>query len=94
MSLLECADGLLVLSLHLSECLVPALVEILILHEVSLLDLLPLSRLVKDQLLSPPVEVLHLQLLYTVLRHLSLHVLAFHFALFAVVLKNGAKSCG
>lgn len=91
MSLLECADGLLVLSFHLSECLVPALVEILILHEVSLLDLFPLSRLVKDQLLSPSVEVLHLQFLDAVLSHLGLHVLAFHFALFAVLFENGAK---
>ena len=94
MSLLECADGLLVLSFHLSECLVPALVEILILHEVGLLNLLSFSSLVKDQLLSPSVEVLHLQLLYTVLRHLSLHVLAFHFALFAVLLENITKSLG
>jgi hypothetical protein len=91
-SLLECADGLLVLSFHLCECLVPALVEILVLHEVCLLDLFPLSSLVKDQLLSSPVEVLHLQLLYTVLCHLCLDVLAFHFALFAVILENGSNS--
>ena len=92
MSFLECANSLLVLSLHLSESLVPALVEILILHEVRLLNLFPLSRLVKDQLFSPPVEVLHLQLLDAVLRHLSLYVLALHLALFAVLLENGAKN--
>jgi hypothetical protein len=90
-SLLECADGLLVLSFHLSESLVPALVEILVLHEVRLLNLLPLPRLVKDQLLSPSVEVLHLQLLNTILSHLSLHILALHLALLAVLLEDSAR---
>jgi hypothetical protein len=60
---------------------------------VSLLNLFSLAGLVKDQLLSPSVEVLHLQLLYTVLCHLSLNVFALHLALFTVLLENGAIDC-
>jgi len=59
-TLLESTDGLLVLSLHLCEGLVPTLVEILIFHQVSLLDFLALSGLVKDQLLTTTIEVLNL----------------------------------
>jgi hypothetical protein len=90
-SLLECTNGLLILSLHLSESIVPALVEVLVLHQVCLLDLLPLSRLIKDQLLAATIEVLDLQLLNTVLSHLCLHVLALHLALLAMFLKHGTK---
>lgn len=60
MTLLESANGLLILSLHLSESIVPALVEVLVLHQVCLLDLFPLSSLVKDQLLAATIEVLDL----------------------------------
>jgi hypothetical protein len=47
-SLLESADRLLILRLDLREGLVPALVEILVLHQMGLLDLFALARLVVD----------------------------------------------
>lgn len=56
-----------------------------------LLNLLALSRLIKDQLLPATIEVLDLQLLNTILSHLCLHVLALHLALLAMFLKHGAK---
>jgi hypothetical protein len=90
-TLLESSDCLLVLSLHLCECLIPALVEILILHQMSLLNLLALSGLVKDQLLTTTIEVLDLKLLNAVLCHLGLHILALHLTLFAMFLKDGTR---
>ena len=90
-TLLECANRLLILSLHLSESIIPTLVEVLVLHQVCLLYLLALSRLIKDQLLPATIEVLDLQLLNTVLSHLCLHVLALHLALLAMFLKHGTK---
>jgi hypothetical protein len=91
-TLLESTDGLLVLSLHLCEGLVPTLVEILILHQVSLLDLFALSSLVKDQLLTTTIEILDLKLLNAVLSHLGLDVLAFHLTLFAMFLEDGTRN--
>ncbi len=46
--LLECADRLLVLCFDLREGIVPALVEVLVFHQVGLLDLPTLVRLVVD----------------------------------------------
>ena len=89
MFVLEGANRLLVLLLDLSERLVPALVEVLVLHEVRLLYLFPLAGLIIDQLLPPAGEVLDLQLLYSVLGHLSLHILALHFALLSVLFEDG-----
>jgi hypothetical protein len=91
-ALLESADGLLVLCLHLCEGLIPALVKVLILHQVSLLDLFAFSCLVKDQLLTTTIEVLDLELLNAILCHLSLHVLALHLTLFAMFLEHRTKS--
>jgi len=88
---LERANRLLVLLLNLGERIVPALVEVLVLHQVRLLDLLPLARLVVDQLLPPASEVLDLQLFNAVLGHLCLYVLALHFALLSVLFENGTK---
>jgi hypothetical protein len=87
----ERANRLLVLLLDLGERLVPPLVEVLILHQVRLLHFFPLSRLVIDQLLPPPREVLYLQFLNAVLGHLCLHILALHFALLSVLFKYGTK---
>jgi hypothetical protein len=84
-AILKCADGLLVLLLDLCEGLVPALVEVLVLHQVRLLDLFPLAGLLVDQGLATAGEVLDLQLLDAVLGHLGLHVLALGFALLAVL---------
>lgn len=88
MALLKGSNCLLVLLLDLRECLVPALVEVLVLHQVSLLHLFPLAGLVVHQLLSPAVVILNLQLLNTVLCHLCFNVFAFHFALFAMLLQD------
>ena len=90
-TLLQSTDCLLILSLHLLEGLIPALVEVLVLHQVCLLDLFPLSGLIEDELLTATIEVLHLQLLDAVLRHLGFHVLALHLTLFAMLLKYGSK---
>lgn len=59
-ALLEGADRLLVLLLDLREGLIPALVEVLVLHQVRLLDLLPLAGLVVHQLLSAAIVILNL----------------------------------
>jgi hypothetical protein len=56
---------------------------------VSLLDLLTLAGLLIDELLATAIEILDLELLNAVLGHLSLDVLALHFALLAVLLENG-----
>jgi hypothetical protein len=47
-AILECADGLLVLLLDLTEGLVPALVEVLVFHEVSLFYFFSLTCLLVD----------------------------------------------
>ena len=86
MTLLQGSYGLLVLLLDLRECLIPALVEVLVLHQVSLLYFLSLTSLIIHQLLSAAIVILHFQLLNTVLRHLSLYILAFHLTLFAMLL--------
>lgn len=90
MAVFESTDCLMVLSLDLSKGLIPALVEVLVLHEVRLLYLFPLAGLIIDQLLPPAGEVLDLQLLYSVLGHLSLHILALHFTLLAMLFKDSA----
>lgn len=91
MAVLECADGLLILLLDLCEGLVPALVEVLVLHEVGLLDLLSLTSLLVDEGLTAASEVLNLELFNTVLGHLSLDVFALSFALLAVLFQHGTK---
>ena len=90
-TLLKCADGSLILLFNLRQCLIPALIEILVLHEVCLFDFFSLAGLVIDQLLATTIVVLHLELLNAVLRHLSLNVLAFHLALLAVFLQDGTN---
>jgi hypothetical protein len=88
-AVLERADGLLILLLDLCEGLVPALIEVLVLHQVRLFDLLALACLLVDEGLPPSCEVLDLQLLNSVLGHLGLHILALRLALLAVLLQDG-----
>jgi hypothetical protein len=54
-----------------------------------LLDLLTLTCLLVYELLPASGEVLNLELLNTVLGHLSLHIFAFHLALLAMLFKYG-----
>ena len=88
-ALLKSADRLLVLLLNLRQRVVPALVEVLVLHEMGLLYLLALTCLIVDELLASAVEVLDLELLDAVLGHLSLHVLTLCLALLSVLFKDG-----
>ena len=90
-AVLERANCLLVLLLDLCKRLVPALVEVLVLHEVRLLDFLALASLLVNELLPSACEVLDLELLDAVLRHLGLHILAFHLTLLSVLFKDQAK---
>ena len=91
MAVLERADRLLILLLNLCEGLVPALVEVLVLHQVGLLDLLALSGLLVNKGLPSASEILDLQLLDAVLRHFGLYVLALSLTLLAVLLQNSTK---
>jgi len=91
MFLFESTDCLLILGLHLCECLVPTLVEILVFHQMSLFNLFALSCLIKDQLFTTTIEILHFQFFDAILCHLCLNVLALHFTLFTMFLKDSAK---
>ncbi len=91
MTLFKCTNGGLILLFDLRQCLIPALVEILVLHQMSLFYLLSLAGLIIDQLLATTIVVLHLELLDTVLGHLGLNILAFHLALLTVLLQDGTK---
>lgn len=93
-TVLESADGLLVLLLNGSKGLVPALVKVLVLHQVGLLDFVSFAGLLVDEGLASAGEVLDLQLLNAVLGHLGLDVLALGLALLAVLLQHGAKANG
>jgi hypothetical protein len=73
MLFLELSDGTLILGLNLPDVVVPLLVEFLVFHDMSLLDLLSLFCLIVDQFFSLSLKVLSLQLLYSVLCHLSLY---------------------
>jgi hypothetical protein len=87
-AIFECADSLMILGFNLCKSLVPTLVEILILHEVSLLYFFPFAGLIIDELLSSASEVLDLELFNSILGHLCFHILALHFALFAMFLED------
>lgn len=73
------------------EVLVPLLVELLVLLDVSLLALLSLLSLVEDKLLVSPVVVLDAKFSYSVFGHLSLYILALLFTCLPVVLERFAK---
>jgi len=88
-TLLKGTNGSLILLFNLRKCLIPTLVEILILHQVSLLNLLSFAGLIVHKLLTTTVVILNLELLNTVLSHLCLNVLALHLALLAVLLQDG-----
>jgi len=76
MSFFESKNLVLVISLGKLELVVPVLVEVLVLLDVSLLALLSLLLVHENQLLLSPVELLFLKFSNTVLGHLSLDVAA------------------
>ena len=73
MTPLELLDLSLVLFLSFLELHVIVLIEVLILLNMSLLDFLLALLMAEEQLLVLHVEFLLLQLLNTILRHLSLY---------------------
>jgi hypothetical protein len=89
MTLLKCANGGLILLFNLRQSLIPALVEILILHKMRLLYFLSLAGLIVNKLLPTAIVVLNLEFFDTVLCHLCLNILAFHLALLAMFFQDG-----
>jgi len=73
MLFLQTSDNLFMFFLGLLHLLVPVAVELLVLHDVCLLNLLALLCLVHTQLLTTTTEVLIFQLCDSVLCHLSLY---------------------
>ena len=72
MSVLELFDSLLVFVLQLADGFVPLLVELLVLEDVSLLNLFSLLSLLHEELLDSLLEVLLFELFDSVLCHFSL----------------------
>ena len=87
-SILEGAKSLSILLLGLEQILVPLLVELLVLLDVSLLALLLLLGLVEDELLELLLVVLMLEFLQSLLSHLGLNVFALSLAIVSVLVKN------
>lgn len=87
-SILEGAKSLGVFLLGLEKILVPLLVELLVLLDMSLLALLLLLGLVEDQLLKLLLVVLMLELLQSLLSHLGLNVFALSLAIVSMLIKN------
>lgn len=87
-SILEGAKSLGVFLLGLEEILVPLLVELLVLLDVSLFALLLLLSLVEDQLLKLLLVVLMLELLQSLLSHLGLNVFALSLTVVSVLVEN------
>ena len=92
MSVLQLGKSLAVLFLGLKQILIPLLVELLILLDVSLLALLSLLGLVEDELIVTAVIVLLLELSNTILGHLGLNVLALALTGLSVLLEDLAVS--
>lgn len=88
MAVFELAESLAVLLLGLEQVLVPLLVELLILLDVSLLAFFALLGLVEDELLESAVIILLLELRNSVFGHLSLNILAFALAGVHMVLQH------
>jgi hypothetical protein len=73
MFLLKTLDSLLILTLNLGKSIIPVLVELLVFHDMSLLNFLSLLSLVEYQLVPTSLEFLGSQLINTILSHLSLY---------------------
>lgn len=90
-SILELAEGFGILFLGLKKILVPLLVELLVLLDVSLFTLLSLLGLIEDQFTKAPIVVLLLEFSHSVFGHLCFDVLAFFLAGQSVILKNSTR---
>ena len=75
----------------LGHVFVPSLVELLELCDVSLFHLIALLLLTHEQLTLLVIEILQLQLYYSILGHLSLNVLALPFTSFPVLVQHFNK---
>ena len=87
-ALLKSTDGLLILLLDLSKSIVPSLIEVLVLHQMSLLDLFSLAGLIINQLFTAAIVILNLELRNAVLGHFCLNILALHLALFTMLFQD------
>ena len=84
----EGAKSLSILLLGLEKILIPLLVELLILLDMSLFALLLLLSLVEDKLLEFLLVILMLELLQSLLGHLGLNVFALSLAIVSVLVEN------
>ena len=90
-SIFEGAKSLSILLLGLEEILIPLLVELLILLDMSLFALLLLLSLVEDELLELLLVILMLKFLQSLLGHLGLNVFALSLAIVSVLVENLPK---
>lgn len=90
-SIFEGAKSLSILLLGLEEILIPLLVELLILLDMSLFALLLLLSLVEDELLELLLVILMLEFLQSLLGHLGLNVFALSLAIVSVLVENLPK---
>ena len=87
-SIFKSAKSLGILLLGLEEILIPLLVELLVLLDVSLLTFLLLLGLVEDEVLKLLLVVLVLELLKSLLSHFGLNVFALGLTVVSVLVKN------
>jgi hypothetical protein len=92
MTLLQSSDSLLILLLNLSESLVPSLVELLVLHEVSLLNFFAFSSLIVYQLFAASIEILDFKFFNAVLCHLGFDIFTLSFALLSMIFQDSSIS--
>jgi len=90
-SIFEGAKSLSILLLGLEEILIPLLVELLILLDMSLFALLLLLSLVEDELLELLLVILMLKFLQSLLGHLGLNVFALSLAIVSMLVENLPK---
>ena len=88
MPVFKLSECLCILLLSLEQVIIPLLVELLVLLDVSLLALFPLLLLVEDELLVSSLVVLVPELSNPVLGHFSLDILAFLLASLSVLLQG------
>ena len=87
-SILKGTKGLGVLLLSLEKVLVPLLIELLVLLNMSLFAILLLLGLVENELLQFLLVVLVLQFLKSFLCHFGFHVFALSFTVVPVLIEN------
>jgi len=88
MAVFKLTKSLSILLLSLKQVLIPLLIELLVLLDVSLLTLLSLLSLVEYQLLVSSVIILLLKLSDSILGHFGFNIFAFTLACVPVVFKD------